>query len=145
MGRLSRTLLREHIFKIIFMSDQRHDEDAAEYISIYFDCLTDDDDNFIELDDKDKEYISGKVLNILEKSEEIDKMISDSSKGWALHRIARAELAILRVAVYEMLYDEDIPENVAINEAIELSKKYGESAAPSFINGILGTIKSQAV
>ncbi len=145
MGKLSRTALRDHLFRIIFMSDSRKDEEPADYISMYFYCLTDDEDNFIEISEEDKDYISRKALNILEKTGEIDSKISEASKGWALHRIAKAELAILRVAVYEMLYDGDIPENVAINEAVELSKTYGEAGAPPFINGILGTIKSQAV
>ena len=77
---------------------------------------------------------------MIEKAEETDKLIDNASKGWSVTRIGKSELAILRLAVYEMFYDDDIPTNVAINEAIELTKKYGEVSAPAFVNGILASI-----
>ena len=87
--------------------------------------------------DSDIDYIKAKSAAVIEKLEEIDKLIEDASKGWSVKRIGRAELAILRVAVYEIKYDSDIPFKVAVNEALELSKKYCEPEAGAFINGIL--------
>ncbi|MBR0515886.1 MAG: transcription antitermination factor NusB, partial [Eubacterium sp.] len=74
---------------------------------------------------------------ITEKLDEIDKMLSEAAEGWSLKRIGNAELAILRVAIYEIKFDDDIPFKVAVNEAVELAKKYCEPEAASFINGVL--------
>ena len=74
---------------------------------------------------------------------EIDDLIEENAKGWKLDRIAKAELSILRVAVFEAVFDEGIPVGVAINEAVELSKEYGGDHAPSFVNGILGKIVNE--
>ena len=71
---------------------------------------------------------------------EIDEKINSVSEGWPVNRLGKAELAIMRLAVYEMLYDEDIPVNVAINEAVELAKNYGGDNAPSFVNGVLAKL-----
>ena len=71
---------------------------------------------------------------------EIDAILAASAENWRLHRIARVPLAVLRLAVYEMKYDEDVPVGVAVNEAVELSKKFGGDESPVFINGILGKI-----
>ena len=70
----------------------------------------------------------------------IDVIISGSSKGWKLERLSRVSLAIMRLAVYEMLWDEGIPFSVSINEAVELAKRYDDEKAPKFINGILNDI-----
>ncbi len=140
MKSLSRTELRENIFKITF-SSWFHDESEIEgNIEKYFDNLTDENDEKIELSEENKTYISEKAKKVIEKAEETDKLIDNASKGWSVTRIGKSELAILRLAVYEMFYDDDIPTNVAINEAIELTKKYGEVSAPAFVNGILASI-----
>ncbi len=86
------------------------------------------------------EYIVRTVRGISEKKEEIDVIISGSSKGWKLERLSRVSLAIMRLAVYEMLWDEGIPFSVSINEAVELAKRYDDEKAPKFINGILNDI-----
>ena len=72
-----------------------------------------------------------------------DAMISEHSKGWKIDRIGKEELAILRLGVYEAVFDEDIPVGVAINEAVELSKKYGAEGGAAFVNGILGEIVNE--
>ncbi|MGI6744600.1 MAG: hypothetical protein BWY46_02019 [Firmicutes bacterium ADurb.Bin300] len=74
------------------------------------------------------------------KSGEIDKLIEENSIGWRLSRLPKVSLAVLRLAVCEMLYIEDVPVSVSINEAVELAKKYGTGEDASFINGVLGTI-----
>ena len=74
---------------------------------------------------------------------EIDEKIAGAAKGWKLERIGKSDLSILRLGVYEMLYDDDIPVGVAINEAVELAKSFGENESASFINGILGKLARQ--
>ena len=81
-----------------------------------------------------------KLENILPKLGEIDKMLEKAIQGWKLSRIGKADISILRLAVYEMKYDEDIPEKVAINEAVELAKKFGGDSSPGFVNGVLAKL-----
>lgn len=92
------------------------------------------------LAEKDETYITEKYKKIVEKIPEIDEMLNASAKGWKTSRMGRVDLTILRLAVYEMKFDEDIPEKVAINEAVELSKKFGGDESPAFINGVLAKI-----
>ena len=123
--------LRENIFKIVFRVPFHETEEMGEQEKEYISDLDEPQK------EKDIEYIKAKSSAIIDKLDEIDKLIEDASKGWSVKRIGRAELAILRVAVYEIKFDDDIPYKVAVNEAIELSKKYCEPEAGAFINGIL--------
>ena len=96
---------------------------------------------FPDVKEKEYEYIRKKALLVSELSDDIDAKINEVSEGWPVERLGKAELAIMRLAVYEMLYDEDIPVNVAINEAVELAKKYGsDDNAASFVNGVLAKL-----
>ncbi|MFB6291452.1 MAG: transcription antitermination factor NusB [Candidatus Bipolaricaulia bacterium] len=96
------------------------------------------------LDDCDpgeqKEFIEDIYEGTLEKKEEIDEMISSFAVGWKVERLAFLDRNILRMAIFELLYYEDTPPEVVMNEAIELSKEYGTDNAPKFINGILDRI-----
>ena len=87
--------------------------------------------------EKDETYINKKVRNIEEKLDQIDEAIETHASGWKVNRIGKTELAILRVAVYEIMFDDDIPGKVAVNEAIELAKEYSDDKSASFINGVL--------
>ena len=89
---------------------------------------------------RDRQYIEKKYAHIIEKLPEIDKALEDTAEGWKVSRMGKADLTILRLAVYEMEYDEDVPVGVAVNEAVELSKKFGGDESPAFVNGILGKI-----
>ncbi|AJE03308.1 transcription antitermination factor NusB [Geobacter pickeringii] len=82
------------------------------------------------------------VRGVLEHREALDAAIADKSKNWSISRMARVDLNILRLAVFELLYREEIPKNVTINEAIEVAKKFGTEESPSFVNGILDEIAS---
>jgi N utilization substance protein B len=82
------------------------------------------------------------VTGVLANREEIDRMINVQSKNWVISRIARVDLNILRIATFELLYRNDIPKNVTINEAIEVAKKFGTDESPAFINGNLDEIAS---
>lgn len=89
----------------------------------------------------DYAYAEEIVKGIAEHQAELDEMIAAHATGWALDRIARVDLSILRVCVYELLYRPDVPRSAAINEAVELAKTFGEEKSYSFVNGILGTIE----
>ena len=131
---MTRSEMREHVFKLIFRVPFHGKNELREQIDYYFDGLTD-------VNEKDYEYIKNKALLVCELSDDIDEKINLVSEGWPVDRIGKAELAIMRLAVYEMLYDDDIPVNVAINEAVELAKSYGsDDNAASFVNGVLAKL-----
>ena len=90
--------------------------------------------------EKDVVYISDKYARIQEKLPVIDKMLDDNTEGWDTTRMGKVELTDLRLAVYEIVFDEDIPGSVAINEAVEIVKKYGQETSGGFVNAILGKI-----
>ena len=127
---MTRRSLRENIFKILFKLEFNSLDEMHEQIDFSISDIN-------NISDEDKDYIIGKTEKILSLIDDIDKIISNISVGWNIERIGKAELAILRLAVYEAEYDEDIPLNVAVSEAVELSQIYCTDEARSFINGIL--------
>ncbi|MDU2115335.1 MAG: transcription antitermination factor NusB [Peptoniphilus lacydonensis] len=86
------------------------------------------------------DYINRVVPDILEKMDVVDSTIEKNLKGWTIQRLAKVDRQILRIAVYEFLYKDDIPPEVSINEAVEIARIYGSDDSPKFINGILGSI-----
>ena len=136
---MTRRAIREHIFKLLFDLDFYGQEDAQQQLELYFQQVPDEEIENLPMfaTDEDKAYIIEKVCLVAGKIPEIDEAVNAVAKGWRTARMARADLAILRLAVYEIRYDDDIPAGVAINEAVELSKIYGNDASPAFINGIL--------
>ncbi len=90
-------------------------------------------------DKKEKNYILDSIKNICDNKDTIDSYVRKYASGWKLDRIAKVDLSILRIAIYEILFREDIPLQVSINEAIEVSKKYSSSESSKFINGLLGS------
>lgn len=133
---MKRRELREHVFQLLFRVEFNSSEEMDEQVSMYFDGVREEE----TLEEKDETYITEKYKKIVEKIPEIDEMLNASAKGWKTSRMGRVDLTILRLAVYEMKFDEDIPEKVAINEAVELSKKFGGDESPAFINGVLAKI-----
>ena len=95
------------------------------------------------LDETDIGYAGAIESGVHANAEELDRRIAEHAVGWSIDRIARVDLSILRIAVYEMLYREDVPVGAAINEAVELSKRYGGEKSFAFINGILGSIAKE--
>lgn len=132
---MTRREVREQLFILLFQREFYGGESFEEQKEIYF--LTK------ELAEKDRTYISEKLEKIVDKQAEIDSRISDHSIGWKIDRIGKEELAILRLAVYEAVFDDDIPVGVAVNEAVELGKKYGAEGGAAFINGVLGNIVNE--
>ena len=88
----------------------------------------------------DEKYYKKTSTNFIENLKEINELIKEYSSEWKLNRIAKIDIAIMRLAITEMKYDDDIPVSVSINEAIELCKKYSSDDSHKFINGILGNI-----
>ena len=128
---MSRRELREQIFKFIFRVEFNERDEMPEQEDFFFEAQEP------EPDEKDVRYISQKGNSILERLDEIDEMINEKAKGWTTGRMGKVDLAILRLAVYEIMYDEDVPTGVAINEAVEIAKKFGQEESSGFVNGIL--------
>lgn len=143
---MTRTQIREHLFKLLFRVEFNSIEDMPEQVRLYFeDSITDEDYSSVGADipESDAEYLRNKYDKIIEKLADIDSTIDKAAKGWTVKRIGKVELAVLRLAIYEILYDEAIPVGVAIDEAVDLSKKFGQDGASSFVNGILAGVVRQ--
>ncbi len=125
-----RSAIREHVFVLLFESLFNSAEEMEGQFSNYFDGLEK------PVDDEGAAYIEDRFRKVEEKLPEIDSMIGEKSTGWKISRIGKVELSILRLAVYEIVFD-DIPVGVAINEAVELAKRYGQEQAGAFVNGVL--------
>lgn len=128
---MSRRELREQIFKLLFRVEFNTAEEMPDQVKYFFE---DDESRASELDQAEIEV---KYQKISDKLSEIDQMINDKATGWNVERMGKVDVAILRLAVYEICFDEDIPTVVAINEAVELAKKFGQDESPAFINGVL--------
>ena len=120
---MSRRELREQIFKLIFRAEFYDKEELPEQEKLFF------EDYELNMKPEDETYISEKSNKILEKLDEIDGMINQEAKGWTTERMGKIELTILRLAIYEIKFDEDVPAGVAINEAVNLAKKYSSEDA----------------
>ncbi|MBO2528208.1 MAG: transcription antitermination factor NusB [Clostridiales bacterium] len=106
----------------------------------YFETLREEDEIYSEVPGgKQTEYIRGVVEGVAQHAPELDEFISRYARGWSFERIPLVASAIMRVAMYEVLYCDDIPNSVAINEAVEIAKKYETPETVKFINGILGS------
>lgn len=130
---MSRRSSRESAMKLIFEICYKPEETDV-ILESYF------DEN--KLNQNDKDYISDIVKGTLSNIIEIDGFIERYSKGWKIGRIARVDMAILRLAIYEIKYS-DTPQSVVINEAVELAKKYGTDKSGAFVNGILASIAKE--
>ena len=128
---MSRRELREQIFKFIFRVEFNARDEMSEQERYFF------EDDELRADEKDAAYISQKGNSILERLDEIDALINKQAKGWTTGRMGKVDLTILRLAVYEILFDEDVPTGVAINEAVELAKRFGQEESSGFVNGVL--------
>lgn len=123
---------REQVFKLVFRVEFNSAEEMPEQIKLFF-----EDEDMAGISEKDMTYITEKYGKIEKMLPELDKMIDEKAEGWNTARMGKIELAILRLAVYEILYDEEVPEGVAINEAVEIAKKYGQETSGGFVNAIL--------
>ena len=130
-----RSELREHIFKMIFQVEFNSMEDMPEHLRLYFEQLS-------HAKDSDLVYIQEKYQKIVDKLPEIDNLLNEKTTGWKTGRMNKVDLSILRLAVYEILWDEDVPQGVAINEAVELAIRFSSEEGPAFVNGVLARFAS---
>ena len=115
---MTRRQIRENLYKMLFQVEFHDKESLRTQIEIYLEDLE-------MADEKDKRELRDKFNELVENLEDIDAKIEEKANGWTINRIAKSELTILRLGVYELLYVEDVPNKVAINEAVELAKAYG--------------------
>lgn len=125
---------REQVFKLLFRVEFNSPEDMPEQIKLFI------EDNEELTYQKDADYIEERYGRIQEKLPDIDKYINDNTEGWDTTRMGKVELTVLRLAVYEIVFDKEIPNSVAINEAVEIAKKYGQETSGGFVNAILAKI-----
>lgn len=133
---MSRPKSREAAIKIVYQNGFL-ESDLQKVLDTYYMACEED-----ELKNLEKEFIKDIVFGVNEHMQELDALINEFSKEWTLDRMSRVDIAVLRVAIYEMLYRPDIHPSVSINEAVEFAKKYSYEDAGSFVNGILGGIYS---
>lgn len=131
---MNRKSLREQIFKLLFRTEFNGPEEMEEQAQLFFDS------GDMTVTSKDRDYITGKCVSIMEKIPEIDGILEEKIEGWKISRLPAVELTILRLGTYEILYDDDVPTGVAINEAVELGKKFGGDGSGAFINGVLAGV-----
>lgn len=130
---MSRREIREHLFRMLFRKDFHEEAELNEQVDLYFDSIE-------EPKEEELTYIRERFFKIVEKIPEIDVILAEASSGWKLTRMGKVDLTIMRLAIYEIKYDNDIPTKVAINEAVEIAKIYGEDSSSSFVNGVLAKL-----
>jgi N utilization substance protein B len=134
---MNRRSLREQVFKLLFRAEFNTPEEMPEQEKFFFES-----GDFVATPE-DQAKISEKCTKILALIPELDREISEKLEGWKIGRLGKVELAILRLALYEIRYDDDVPTGAAINEAVELAKKFGQDNSGQFINGILAKFARQ--
>ena len=129
---MTRREIREQVFQILFRIEFHQGEDLSEQLKYQ----TAEG----ETADADAVYIQNKIDAVIANITQIDEMINEAATGWKTSRMGKVDLTLLRLAVYEIKFEEDIPTKVAINEAVELAKRYGTDSSPAFVYGVLAKI-----
>ena len=127
---MTRRELRENVFKMLFRVEFHEENEMTGQLGMM-------DDEIENIKEEDVAYINNKCNDIIAKISEIDEAINASTTGWKTSRMGKVDLSIIRLAVYEIKYEEDVPAKVAINEAVELAKLYGTDNSAAFVNGVL--------
>lgn len=130
---MSRREIREQIFKMLFRIEFHDEKEYEEQMNLFM-------EESAPIEDGSQKYIEDKFEDIVSRIDAIDEVINDKVKGWKTSRMGKVDLTLIRLAVYEIKYEEDIPTKVAINEAVELAKKYGTDDSSAFVNGVLAKI-----
>lgn len=143
----TRRAARNHVFNIIFQTEFNDISEIDDAVLKYYEAIeheAEQEEAYGESFDFeiDKEFISKELKGIVSNFSNIDDYIKKYAVGWTVDRMSKVDLAILRLAVFEIVFSE-IPDKVAVNEAVELAKEYSSEKAPAFINGILGKIVSE--
>jgi len=127
---MTRRELRENVFKMLFRVEFHEEGEMSGQLGMI-------DEELENIKEEDSAYINNKCSDIIAKIPEIDEAINASTTGWKTTRMAKVDLSIIRLAVYEIKFEEDVPAKVAVNEAVELAKLYGTDNSASFVNGVL--------
>ena len=130
---MSRRIARRHACNLIFQIEFHTDFNLDEIFQLYL-------DNIEEISDIDKTFIYKEFSGVYQNLEKIDNIIEENLDGGIMYRLNKTDLAILRLAIYEIYFDKDIPDSVSINEAVELAKEFSVGDSPSFVNGVLGNV-----
>ena len=133
MSFMTRTKQREHIFKLLFQIDFIGEKEMDNHLNNYL-------ENLDKVSEKDKEAIRVRFLQVQPYISEADKLLDNKVIGWKTKRMNKVDLSILRLAIYEMNYDQEIPTRVAISEAVELANRFSSKEGSSFVNGVLAKI-----
>lgn len=131
---MTRRDVRKHIFKLLFRVEFNEVIEVYEQADDYINNIPS------EPSPKDVKDIKEKLEAIVDKLEEIDNLIAGTVENWDITRMGKVDLTIIRLAIYEIKFDEAIPTPVAINEAVELAKTYGGEESPAFVNGVLAKV-----
>ena len=135
---MTRHKLRDQVFGLVFRVEFYPSPEIDEQIESFQENAAEE-----EYLPEDVDYIVTKFRGLLDKLSEIDAAIDESAVGWSRSRMGKCELAALRLGIYEMLYDDDIPVGVAMNEAVEIAKTYGDPTSGAFVNAILTKVKEK--
>jgi N utilization substance protein B len=130
---MSRRTARKHIMNILFQTEFHTDATLDSIIETYSQEVE-------EIDSRDLPFIKSELDGINANSELLTDTINSCAEGWTVDRMSKLDVAILKIAIYEMLFCEDIPDKVSANEAVELAKEYSADKMPGFINGVLGKV-----
>lgn len=133
---MGRRELREQIFLLLFRVEFNNPEEMPAQLKMFFETGSYDEDMH-SFSEKDREYITEKYNHIMESLTDIDKQLSEKAENWDITRMGKVELTVLRLAVYEIEKDDSVPASVAINEAVELAKKFGQDGSGAFVNAVL--------
>ena len=132
---MKRSEIREAVFLLLFRAEFNELKDMPEQMQMFFDA--EGDDLKVKVSDEEKEYIINRATSVMDRIKEIDEMIAEKATGWTVDRMGKVDLTIIRLAVFEIKFDPEIPLGVCINEAVELAKKYGREESGAFVNGVL--------
>lgn len=133
---MGRRELREQIFLLLFRVEFNNPEEMPAQLKMFFETGSYDEDMH-SFSEKDRGYITEKYNHIMESLPDIDKQLSEKAENWDITRMGKVELTVLRLAVYEIEKDDSVPASVAINEAVELAKKFGQDGSGAFVNAVL--------
>lgn len=132
---MTRKRIRENLYIMLFQTDFHQQEDRLGQADMYLEDLESADAT-----KKAKTELKERFQSVLEHLNEIDQKIEEKAAGWSVSRLAKADLTVLRLGIFEILFDAEVPDGVAINEAVELAKRYGGDKSYRFVNGILAAV-----
>ena len=141
---MKRTTARETVFKMLFQSEFYPQDEVApvydRYVADYPDGAAEEENPVDEAAPEELAAVRERAEAVLARRAEIDAILSEAMEGWKLGRLGTVERNILRLAVYEIKFDDEVPVRVAANEAVELARKFGGEESPGFVNGVLGRV-----